>query len=237
MPRAPLKKTAPARASACDKREDQSGTATGAALGRTSPRTLVTRKPRKPKPENTIAPSALRPHVFADERLAFWTTPYASDERRGAAAWLPDKQLQVLFLTILEAIEPDTRKNYGAGLLRFHQFCDSYDVAEQLRMPAPEVLLAAFIASWAGKVARTTIDNWLAGLSFWHTLHHAPWHGGRLLRATCSGASKLQPPPKPKRPPVTLEHMHALRSGLDLTVAFDAAVFALACSAFWGCRR
>ncbi|KAI0756509.1 hypothetical protein C8Q80DRAFT_1129014 [Daedaleopsis nitida] len=31
--------------------------------------------------------------------------------------------------------------------------------------------------------------------------------------------------------------MHALRAGLDLSNAFDAAVYALACAAFWGCRR
>ncbi|TFK78440.1 DNA breaking-rejoining enzyme [Polyporus arcularius HHB13444] len=131
----------------------------------------------------------------------------------------------------------ECNKNYGAGLLRFHQFCDQHAVAEQARMPASELLLAAFVASWAGRVARTTVDNWLAGLAFWHTLNMAQWNGARVLKATCQAALKMQPPPKPKRPPVTLEHMHALRNGLDLTNAFDAAVYAVACAAFWGCRR
>lgn len=138
---------------------------------------------------------------------------------------------------MIRAIEPDTRKNYGAGLLRFNQFCDCAGISEDARMPAGEYLLSAFIATWAGKVARTTIDTWLAGLSFWHTLHGAPWKGDRILKATCQAALKLEPAKLAKRPPVTLEHMHALRAGLDLTDAFDSAVYALACSAFWGCRR
>ena len=104
-------------------------------------------------------------------------------------------------------------------------------------MPAPEYLIAAFVASWAGRTTRSTVDNWLAGLVFWHTLNDAPWRMGKPLEKVCTGISKLAPPSKPPRPPVTLRHMHALRHGLDLTNAMDAAVYALACAAFWGCRR
>ena len=104
-------------------------------------------------------------------------------------------------------------------------------------MPASELLLGAFVSDWAGRVSAGTVDNWLSGLRFWHMANSAPWHGDRLLRAACTTVAKLQPPPKPKRPPVTIEHMHALRTGLDLTNVFDAACFATACTAFWGCRR
>lgn len=100
-----------------------------------------------------------------------------------------------------------------------------------------EFLLAVFVATWAGKVTRTTIDTWIAGLSFWHTLNGVTWAGDHILKVTCQAASKLEPQKLAKRPPVTLEHMHALRAGLDLTDAFDVAVYALACCAFWGCRR
>ena len=210
---------------------------TGKVQVLSSSRTLTARKPRKPKPENHIPPSSFRPHVAADERIAFWSAPFVETARAAAHRIIPENSYQHLFLTVLQGIEQGTRKNYSAGLLRFHQYCNSIDVPEDKRMPASEVLLASFIASWAGKVARTTIDNWLAGLAFWHTANNAPWNGSRLLKATCTATSKLQPPPKPRRPPVTLEHMHALRAGLDLMDAFDAAVYALACAAFWGCRR
>ncbi|KAI0633889.1 hypothetical protein C8Q77DRAFT_1195987 [Trametes polyzona] len=193
--------------------------------------------PRRPLPQNSINPSPYRPHVLAEDRLASWTTPFAIERQSRLDSPLPLDMLQQLIQTILKGVEPGTRKNYGAGLLRFTQFCDNAMIPENLRMPASETLLATFVATWVGKVARTTIDSWLAGLALWHTSRGAPWHGDRVLKATCKAASKLEPAKEEKRPPVTLEHMHALRAGLDLTDAFDASVYAVACTAFWGCRR
>lgn len=138
---------------------------------------------------------------------------------------------------MLKSLDDNTRKNYGAGLLRFTQFCDCLNIPEDARMPASEPLLAAFVAKWSGLVARTTVDNWMAGLSFWHTLHGAPWSGAKMLRTTCTGLTKSAPAGRPKRPPVTIEHMYALRAQLDLSNSFDAAVYAAACTAFWCCRR
>ena len=138
---------------------------------------------------------------------------------------------------LLRTLEPGTRKNYGAGLLRFNQFCDDNGVSEENRMPASDALLSAFVAEWEGKVSRSCIDGWLAGLAFWHSLNGASWRGDRRLRQALKGISKGQPPPNEKRPPVTLEHLYALRNGLDLTNSFDAAVYAVACIAFWCCRR
>ncbi|KAJ8583998.1 hypothetical protein M405DRAFT_747736, partial [Rhizopogon salebrosus TDB-379] len=129
------------------------------------------------------------------------------------------------------------RENYGAGLLRFHQFCDEYSISEHQRMPASEHLLAAFICSWIGKVASTTADNWLAGLHLWHDYHGAPWNGHNLVRRSRAALSKHVPESscRPRRPPVTLEHMHTLYQRLDLSNSFDSAVFCIACTAFWSC--
>ncbi|KAG2337080.1 hypothetical protein BDR05DRAFT_978613 [Suillus weaverae] len=106
--------------------------------------------------------------------------------------------LQLLDVMLI-SIEPKTRENYSAGLLHFHQFCDSHNIAEDRRMPASDRLLASFIASCAGKVATTNAQSWLARLHFWHNLHGA--------------------------------------QGLDLLNTFDAAVFGVACVAFWCCCR
>jgi len=106
-------------------------------------------------------------------------------------------------------------------------------------MPASNRLLASFIASWAGKVTATTTQNWLAGLHFWHNLHSTPWFGHGLLRSATTGLAKVVPDSSkhPQRPPVMLEHMLALFRGLDLSNAFDAATFAVACVTFWCCCR
>ncbi|KAG2359626.1 hypothetical protein BDR07DRAFT_1452269 [Suillus spraguei] len=140
---------------------------------------------------------------------------------------------------MLMLIKTKTHENYGAGLLCFHQYCDSCSIPEKSRMPTSDQLLASFIASWAGKVATTTAQNWVAGLHFWHNLHGAPWFGHGLLCSAMAGLAKVVPESSkcPCWPPVTLKHMHALFRGLDLSNTFDAAVFAVACMAFWCCCR
>lgn len=194
-------------------------------------------KPRKAKKGNEITPSNLRPHVLARDRMARWTTPYATDFQHSSSQLTSTASTGKLFDTILHSLDASTLKNYGAGLLRFTQFCDCNNIPETLRMPASELLLATFVANWSGLVSKSTIDTWTAGLTFWHTINGAKWNGGKMLRAACSGASKAQPPKQPKRPPVTIEHLHALRRGLDLTNSLDAAIYGVACTAFWCCRR
>lgn len=100
-------------------------------------------------------------------------------------------------------------------------------------MPASEALLAAFVAEWEGKVARTTVDSWLDGLTFWHIINGAPWNGDRMVRQALKAILKGEPEKAVKRSPVTVEHLHALRKHLDMSNTFDAAVYAIACIAFW----
>ncbi|KAI0634365.1 hypothetical protein C8Q77DRAFT_1055347, partial [Trametes polyzona] len=184
-----------------------------------------------------VAPSPLRPFVLADERISHWTSPHALEFRASLSQILPPSTSNRLFHTILGGLETGTKKNYGAGLLRFTQFCDEAGIPESVRMPAPEPVIAAFVARYAGTVRHDTIGGWLAGLALWHAINGAPWGGGKMLAYAKKGARRIQPPPLPKRPPVTLEHLHALFAGLRLDNTFDAAVFAVACVAFWGCRR
>ncbi|EIW51304.1 uncharacterized protein TRAVEDRAFT_54675 [Trametes versicolor FP-101664 SS1] len=184
-----------------------------------------------------IAASSLRPFVLADERITKWTSPHATQFRQDLGAFISPAASSRLFHIISEGMDVRTRKNYGAGLLRFTQFCDELGIPEAMRMPAPEALVAAFIARHAGVVRHDTIGSWLSGLAVWHAINGAKWPGGSILTYVKKGAKKVEPPPLAKRPPVTLEHMHALFTGLDLSNTFDAAVFAVACCAFWGCRR
>lgn len=200
-------------------------------------RTPATRKPRRPQPQNVVAPSPLRPFVLADERLENWSTPHGERFKNDIASFIPPAAASKIFHLILTGLEPRTRKNYGAGLLRFTQFCDQMGIPESRRMPSAEPLVAVFVAHYAGTVRHDTITGWLSGLAAWHAMNGARWDGSKMLTYVKKGARKAEPPPLPKRPPVTLEHMHALFSGLVLGDTFDAAVFAVACSAFWGCRR
>jgi hypothetical protein len=202
-------------------------------------------KPRKAHPNNMIKPSLFRPHVSASQRLRAWKTPSTLSFHECLIQALPLSDVRALLEVMIFSLDEGTQSNYGAGLLRFTQYCDSREIPEAQRMPASENLLCGFSAAMAaGKVARSTLDSWLAGIRFWHLVNGAEWSGGDMrpgerLRAVKRGVGKLVPDTarRAKRPPVTIEHMHALRAGLNLSNAFDAAVWALACVAFWSCCR
>lgn len=198
-----------------------------------------TPRPRKPKLGCSVSSSSFRPHVLARDRIRFWSAPHSDSFHQSLLDELSPASASRLLDVLLASVESKTRENYGSGLLRFHQFCDSLSITEDKRMPASETLLAAFIAHWAGKVAVTTADTWLAGLHFWHQFNNAPWHGNALLRRSKTGLSKIVPASskRPRRPPVTIEHMHALFQNLDLSNSFDSAVYCTASVAFWCCCR
>ena len=198
-----------------------------------------TRTPRKPQKKNQFIPSAFRPHVLASERLQRWISPHSIVFHQSIQGALPQSNLSHLFEVMTFSLDQGTCNGYGAGLLRFTQFCDKAKVPEKERMPASELLLSAFIADAAGTVGPSAINNWLAGLHFWHIINAAQWNGDEMLSQTKKGAQKLTPitSKHAKRPPVTIEHLYALRSGLDLTNSFDAAIWAIACIAFWSCCR
>lgn len=140
---------------------------------------------------------------------------------------------------MIRSLDTDTRSNYGAGLLRYTQFCDSIFIPEAERMPAAEALLSQFTAAFAGTTSAKTLNNWLAGLQFWHVINGAQWQGAQLLHHTRRGFSKMVPSSsrRAKRPPVTIDALCILFDNLDLTLPFDAAVSAVALIAFWCCCR
>ncbi|GLB38818.1 hypothetical protein LshimejAT787_0506830 [Lyophyllum shimeji] len=197
------------------------------------------RVPRKPRKDAHITPSFHRPHVLASERVLRWTTPHSEQFQASIEAELPNPAILKLFKVMLFSLDENTRSNYGAGLLRFTQYCDTHHIPEHSRMPASELLLSAFSASAAGSASESALNNWLAGLQYWHVVNGAPWHGSDMLHHVRRGFAKLVPPSskRAKRPPVTIEALIALRSGLDLSNAFDAAVWAVASVAFWSCCR
>lgn len=197
------------------------------------------RKPRKPRAGCEYSPSKYRPLVLAHERIQKWETPCTDEYRRVQNSISPagfQKFLEVMLL----GLDEGTRSNYGAGLLRFTQFCDTLSIHEEARMPASAHLLAIFAADAAGYNSDGTVNNWLAGLKVWHDVNGTQWNGDSpQMKRVKAGIKKLVPPTskRAKRPPVTIEHMYALYAMLDLTNCKDAAVWATACVAFWGCCR
>lgn len=139
---------------------------------------------------------------------------------------------------ILSSLAESTRTIYGAGLLRFTEFCDMLAVPEDRRMPASAYLLSAFMAHHAGVKSESCVDNWMLGIRQWHVINDAPWHGDdQFVAQVKRGVAKMAPPHKPPRNPVTMDHMRALQKHLNFNSSFDVAIWAVATCAFWGCCR
>lgn len=195
--------------------------------------------PRRPRPGNEVAASDLRPSVSAGDRLYCWTTPYAAERNASLFEGLPPELADHTYSALRGALAPNSKTNYGAGLLRFTQFCDKWAIPETDRMPASYALLCSFIGAHKGTQSGGTIKSWLSGLKAWHDLSDAQWFGDhrwvQMARVTANKEGTQHK--RPLRAPVSIEHLLALRKAIDITLPFHAAVWAVATGAFFGCRR
>jgi hypothetical protein len=67
-------------------------------------------------------------------------------------------------------------------------------------------------------------------------MHNLPWEGSARIAYVLRAVAN-QAPPSSKKPPraaVDQNTINVLHDGLDLTDPFDAAVYAMATTAFWG---
>ena len=131
-------------------------------------------KLRKPKADCDYAPSPFRPPVLARHRIRCWTSPHSASHQNSILSTVPLSEAQNLLEVMLHSLDIKTQECYTASLLCFTQYCDRLSIPEASRVPATEPLLAAFIASWVGKISSSTTDNWLSGLRFWHEFQGVP---------------------------------------------------------------
>lgn len=200
-------------------------------------RTVKPRKPRLAKGSH-FAASSLRPVVPSHLRIAHWITPWSLSQLDEMRSQLPPQSIRRINEVAVQSWAHSTRNTQGAALLCFTEFCDELSIPETDRMPASSYLLSAFVSKHAGSVSASCVDGWMSSLHAWHTINNAPWKGGdSFVSMVKKGASKLAPPPKPPRAPVSLLHLKVLQKGLDMSSSFDAAVWAVATAAFWGCCR
>jgi hypothetical protein len=169
-----------------------------------------------------------------------WTTPHSLAVQDRLTKNNIEIELQArIYESFLRATTEATRESYGAGLVRFTDFCDSRAIPEESRMPAHRDILAGFVASWIGNIGGKAIRNWLLGLRQWHLLNDAAWHSdeGWLTTLKKAGDRAGDSFKRPPRGPITKQHMRALRRSLDLSTGRGASTWSTATSCFSGCRR
>lgn len=201
---------------------------------------MISRDFTRPSTKKTkVIPSPFLPQVPAKDRIRSWTSPFSEARRSALYQSLPPPLVNLAYQTIDKGLVEGTQITYGAGVKSFHIFCDKTGVDHHQRMPASAVLITAFIGYYSGTVDGDTMRSWLSGVRAWHVAHGAHWNGDdewvSLGRATANREG-IKFSRKP-RPPVTIEHLHALRNALDLSSPFHAAVWATATTTFFGCRR
>nr|GAT43484.1 predicted protein [Mycena chlorophos] len=192
---------------------------------------------RHPNTDDDIRLSIFRPFVPAPARLLSWVTPWGLANIANHQ-YLPAADLAKARAAIVSSLKESSLSTYAAGPKRFTQYCDRAGIPEELRMPAEPFLLCCFIADSYGKHGRPSAKNWLNGVAFWHHVNFAPWYGSdtsvkKVLQAVDKDKKFVRPP----RGPILREHMLCLRSNLNLSDPRDAAYWALATAAFFGCRR
>ncbi|KAF8229212.1 hypothetical protein L208DRAFT_1287590 [Tricholoma matsutake] len=122
---------------------------------------------------------ALHPHVLAHDRMLLCKTPFSIYSLHHLASFFPLETILCWCDVISTSIEEQTHENYGTSLLCFTQFCNKYNIHENLQMPSSEALLCLFIANQgASSVSEHTVSSWLSSLEMWHSINGAPWHGG-----------------------------------------------------------
>ncbi|KAF5344196.1 hypothetical protein D9757_015269 [Collybiopsis confluens] len=190
-----------------------------------------------------IAPSALRPHCAAKERLVTWKPARLrifrdSEGRRMDSV---DSELASWVQCVMSyGFAESTLGSYAAGLLSFHVFCDSRNVEEEQRAPCSSDLLTSWIATMAGSFAGTLVKNYVNGLRAWHLIHRVEWNINQAeLSTIMAGAERLQPDKsrQKKRQPFTVSYISKILADLNPADSLDAACRACLTTSFYCVAR
>ncbi|KAJ3820544.1 hypothetical protein EV361DRAFT_806532 [Lentinula raphanica] len=185
-------------------------------------------------------PSPLRPGCPAGQRIFQWTGINIPPP-----SVIDNPVIRLLSNFTSEHSLCDT-KSYGAGLRKFHIFCDIFSISEAERLPASFAVLHSFAFLTQGvpfePVAVGTVRAYLAGIRAWHFAQGwpDPLSNGDHERINFSLRGLLNVcghRKKPVRPPITTGMLWALKHSLVMSDPFDACIWAIATSAFWGMMR
>jgi hypothetical protein len=195
------------------------------------------RQPLSPHPgtastRRTFPPA--RPRCPAKDRLLRWRPLLTTDSSP------TNEDLERCYQLTALAWEPSTLASYASGLLVFHTWSDSKGLPEAERAPVSQDTLASFITDLARAYAGNTIANYIQGVRAWHRIYDISWNIDELhIQTMLRGARKSTPEALklPKRLPLLIDDIVAVRAQLNLSQPLDAAVFACLTTTFFTAAR
>ena len=126
-----------------------------------------------------MLPAPLRPNCKVQDRLCDWKGVKISPPTHVGRPWLPMIESKALDATVSDS----DRASYGAGLEKFHIFCDVFSIPEAERLPASFEVLHSFIL-WTtaydrftpfpspptDPVSESAARRYLSAICAWHRL-------------------------------------------------------------------
>jgi hypothetical protein len=204
----------------------------------------------------SLNPSPFCPHCCADQRLYLWQGPNTPP-----SATIVHPVIEHLASLATRASLRDAG-SYGAGLRKFHLFCDIFSIPEADHLPATFELLHSF-ALWAVSdpsessissvlqvsssipyepISVSVVRKYLAAIHAWHIAQGWPPplsddHHARINWSLQGLDNLVSSRRKPLCPPITLDMLHAIKATLELSDPFNACIWAMASCAFFGMMR
>ncbi|PAV18313.1 reverse transcriptase ribonuclease h [Pyrrhoderma noxium] len=138
----------------------------------------------------------------------------------------------------LQAFASSTLSTYGTGLARYYDYCNTINLPEVHRAPCSTETVGGFIAFLSGTYSRTTINNFLAAIKAWHNVNLLPYNvNDNIINTLLCGALRMQPLPRPKREPITMDYLTRILKQLNLSNPEQAAVASCLTTVFYCCAR
>jgi hypothetical protein len=113
-------------------------------------------------------------------------------------------------------------------------------VSEVERAPVSQDTIASFVTDLAGAYAKDTIANYVQGVRAWYRIYNIPWNIDELhIQTMLKRAQKSTPEALklPKRLPLLVQDIIAVRAQLNLTQPLDVAVFTCLTTTFFTAAR
>ncbi|KIJ41366.1 hypothetical protein M422DRAFT_172422 [Sphaerobolus stellatus SS14] len=186
-----------------------------------------------------MRPSALRPTCKADEQIFRWI-----GVNKAPRQTIDHSLINTLAELASRASLRDT-SSYGAGLRKFHIFCDVFSIPEMDRLPASFAILHSF-ALWAAAdpesisadltketplepISVTSVKKYLSAIRAWHIVQGWPPPLSQDDQDRITGHHS-----RPPRPGITIRMLKAIKLSITLDKPYGACIWAICLCMFWG---